>query len=118
MYACAHLHVCVFVHVATFVFIGVIQIFISFWKDCSEDIITHWKEVLEKNSIQVVIGHNRNPCPVGGMWLLQFVNDSICLLMIPFILAGSADFLTHEFVFLLRNHLLHLNPNLLALAPF
>ena len=71
MYVCmctfACMCVCAFVHVATFVFIGVIQIFISFWKDCSEDIITHWKEVLEKNSIQVVIGHNRNPCPVGGV---------------------------------------------------
>jgi len=34
--------------------------------DCSEDLITKWKEVLEKNSIEVIIGHNRNFFPVGG----------------------------------------------------
>jgi len=33
--------------------------------DCSEDLITKWKEVLEKNSIEVIIGHNRNFFPVG-----------------------------------------------------
>ena len=64
-------------HVSTFVFIVVLQIFISFWKDCSEDLITKWKEILEKNSIEIIIGHNRNLFPVGGVRLLHFMNDSI-----------------------------------------